>query len=272
MRPAAFTLVELLVVITIIVILLALLAPAMDKAVYQSQLAVCGANLKGLGTSVGTYAMDHARAYPYRAFAGTANRAMKLNGGNQPTDLRRVIRGYVPINKLLVDPLCARIELETDQSAGEQVFASYSMWFGWRIGAFQGMNRLGDRMVFEDQSFSVLVSDLDDQRFSNWAQASHPDEAGAMLLDTRKYKAAEAGGMDLGVPGLAMTYSIWVRTGSHKRGRLDYNVGFADGSVRRHNEVLSHEPGEPDDRFVALPSSSNRENEQIIKAYLPKND
>jgi type II secretory pathway pseudopilin PulG len=34
--------VELLVVITIIVLLLALLAPALEKAIYQAQMAVCG--------------------------------------------------------------------------------------------------------------------------------------------------------------------------------------------------------------------------------------
>ena len=41
----AFTLVELLVVITIIVILLVLLAPAMDRAIYQADLLACATNL-----------------------------------------------------------------------------------------------------------------------------------------------------------------------------------------------------------------------------------
>ena len=38
---SAFTLVELMVVITIIVLLLALMMPALDKAVYQAELASC---------------------------------------------------------------------------------------------------------------------------------------------------------------------------------------------------------------------------------------
>ena len=45
-----FTLVELLVVITIIVILLALLAPALDKAIYQAELAVCGTRVRAIAT------------------------------------------------------------------------------------------------------------------------------------------------------------------------------------------------------------------------------
>ena len=64
--PAAFTLVELLVVITIIVILLALLAPALETAIYQSELAVCATRLKGTGTGVQVYAHNFRRSYPDR--------------------------------------------------------------------------------------------------------------------------------------------------------------------------------------------------------------
>src|SRR5688572_26873229 len=62
----AFTLIELLVVITIIVVLLSLLTPALDKAIYQAELAVCGANIKGAYGAITTYAMDNKRRYPHR--------------------------------------------------------------------------------------------------------------------------------------------------------------------------------------------------------------
>src|ERR1043165_1931025 len=54
--PRAFTLIELLVVITIIVVLLALLTPALDKAMYQAELAVCGANLRAIANGAIPYA------------------------------------------------------------------------------------------------------------------------------------------------------------------------------------------------------------------------
>ena len=62
--PEAFTLVELLVVITIIVLLLALLTPAMEKAMELSQRAVCAANLHGTGAGLAQYGFDNRWALP----------------------------------------------------------------------------------------------------------------------------------------------------------------------------------------------------------------
>src|SRR5438132_646169 len=62
-RSSAFTLIELLVVVTIIAVLLALLTPALDRAIYEAELAVCGANNHALGLGVIAYAMDSKRNY-----------------------------------------------------------------------------------------------------------------------------------------------------------------------------------------------------------------
>src|ERR1051326_3589056 len=69
MQAAGFTLVELLVVITIIVVLLSLLAPAIDRAIYQAELARCGAQLRAIASQTVTYAMGARRTYPYRVGA-----------------------------------------------------------------------------------------------------------------------------------------------------------------------------------------------------------
>ena len=75
----AFTLVELLVIITIIVVLLALLAPAMGKAIYQAQLAACATRLKSFATGVTVYAIDYRRSYPHRPWV--------FSGGRRPHHL-----------------------------------------------------------------------------------------------------------------------------------------------------------------------------------------
>src|SRR5687767_2102205 len=61
-----FTLVELLVVIAIIVVLLALLTPAMDQAIYQAELTVCGTRTRAIAMGALDYAGANRRAYPYR--------------------------------------------------------------------------------------------------------------------------------------------------------------------------------------------------------------
>lgn len=62
--PRAFTLLELLVVVTIIVVLLALLAPALDKAVSQAQLTQCAARHHGLVNIFSLWAAENKRKFP----------------------------------------------------------------------------------------------------------------------------------------------------------------------------------------------------------------
>ena len=69
--PAAFTLVELLVVITIIGVLLSLLAPALDKAVGYAQEARCLANLHQIGLGMQMYTTDFRGYFPPKYMPGT---------------------------------------------------------------------------------------------------------------------------------------------------------------------------------------------------------
>lgn len=60
----AFTLAELLVVVSIIALLIALLLPTLNKARYVSRLAVCASNLREIHIGLLTYATEYARWYP----------------------------------------------------------------------------------------------------------------------------------------------------------------------------------------------------------------
>ncbi|QNN21361.1 type II secretion system protein [Planctomycetales bacterium ZRK34] len=61
---AAFTIVELLVVISIIVLLVAMLLPALSKAREVSRRAVCGSNQRQLMTLYMMYGLDHKNVLP----------------------------------------------------------------------------------------------------------------------------------------------------------------------------------------------------------------
>src|SRR5688572_16271253 len=103
----AFTLIELLVVVAIIVVLLAMLTPALDKAIYAAELTVCGANMKVIGTAVTSYASNQRRYYPNRTLA--ENRAMNISGNGK--DFRPAISPYLSINKNLIDPFCKPVDI-----------------------------------------------------------------------------------------------------------------------------------------------------------------
>ncbi|HBG26492.1 MAG: hypothetical protein A2Y10_04105 [Planctomycetes bacterium GWF2_41_51] len=57
-RPKGFTLVELLVVISIIAILLAVLIPALNKARQQAKKVVCSSNMRQMGVALQCYLQD----------------------------------------------------------------------------------------------------------------------------------------------------------------------------------------------------------------------
>jgi prepilin-type N-terminal cleavage/methylation domain-containing protein len=65
-RPdkSLFSLVELLVVISILAILMSLLSPALKNAIYKAEMLQCQNNLKGIGLSLTFYADDYDDYYP----------------------------------------------------------------------------------------------------------------------------------------------------------------------------------------------------------------
>ena len=231
-RPTGFTIVELLVVITIIVVLLALLVPALDRAIYEADLAVCATRLHGIATGAITYTVDHRRAYPHRSgLSGSWKPNYLYVGGawspvtGRGPDDRPVLREYMSVNGHLNDPLCDTVDFE----AGEMdalVEASYNLWFGFRYARERGLLKLGDRLEYMGDQFDFLASDRDviSEQFS-FVHGSHPDDEGVLSLLTFEN--------DSNVPGLKSVFSRWDVGGRPTRGALDMNFVAQDGAVSR---------------------------------------
>ena len=264
---AAFTLVELLVVITVIVVLLALLAPAMDKAIYQAELAGCAAQLRGIGTSVQGYALDHKRRYPYRAgvvehhtgngAVAAAWRPNALKGDGRaitnPWDDRPLYKTFMSL-KLLLCPLSAKFDPDSPDTYGAEdlVYASYQLWFGWGYNygtatAQKGMFRVGDRFQWGDDRFDLLASDRDEYDVGNgtsYADTSHADEAGA--LASFNHNGRQFAGSTLNTNFHSSGWNNWAT--QQQRGTIDMNFVHHDLSVSRENKLAHDDP-----RLVAVP-------------------
>jgi prepilin-type processing-associated H-X9-DG protein len=99
MRPAngsaAFTLVELVVVIATILVLSALLLPALAGSKGTTWRAECAANLRQVGTGLALYTIDHNNKYPPAAYNTGA-----IGGPTWDTCINRYVGGNAPFSVL----------------------------------------------------------------------------------------------------------------------------------------------------------------------------
>lgn len=247
----AFTIVELLVVITIITILLALLTPALDQAIYQSELAVCGAQMGAMGVGLNTYAADSRRFYPahVRRFGGIDS---QYNLARNGWDMRVPLKSYLA-PKTFLDPLAPDRRIDYSSPTLTTIEMSYGLWFGWAYPDYRGVRKMGDRVEYlrggytdqDDVRVSILVSDIDlvDPRGSalddngGFCDAAHPDRMGVMS--------------GRGAQSAASAQSEW--RGPWSRPPLDLNFLYADGAVQRLNEVKHNtDSAGRDERIVKL--------------------
>src|SRR5918993_1183229 len=85
---AAFTLVELLVVIGIIALLISMLLPALNKAREASKAANCLSNLRQINTAFLLFAHDNKGFLPQIGSSGTGSEVFDIGGTNQTVLVR----------------------------------------------------------------------------------------------------------------------------------------------------------------------------------------
>jgi prepilin-type N-terminal cleavage/methylation domain-containing protein len=236
MRCSGFSLVELLVVVSLIVVLLALLAPALDQSIYQAELTVCGARLDAIGGGLISGALERRREYPpRRAVSHTISIAESAE-----VDDRTLLRTYLGtgLNALLNCPLQKAVDFESPKDK-PSIAAGYALWPYWRAAPTESvMRRIGGRWTYSQMSFNLLAQDY--EMYSDDMYSSHPDYDGVMQLITVQ---------DADWTFVRRTISTW-HTASGTRGLLDRNFLYEDGSVQRLTRLKVYDL---DERLTAVP-------------------
>ena len=263
-----FTIVELLVVITIIVVLVALLTPALDTAVYQAELATCAGRLQAQARAVSTYAVANRRSYPQPQGPRTGGQPDLLYWGSRPQwNVGGLLFGQYLSPDAFLDPLGGEGALDLSPEANRnalndrtQVYANYNLWFGGQLPDEKGMLRFGNRLTWTDpytsrvNHFNVLASDINlvadpdkDGTATTGTQSSHCDRDQTMSMYA--FQNESPGGIWLALA--EATISRWA--GPLERGSLDLNYAIDDGSVPRFTQVRATLEDEP--RLRRLPSN-----------------
>ena len=271
--PPAFSLVELLVVITIIVILLALLTPALDQAIYQAELTSCAARTRSIAQGVTFYAGDARRFYPYRPtvdlYPGMTAMGWLNNGWDNLTseraDDRPVFRSHIPVNASLNCPLNGWTDIEGSRREPTITFtySQYSLWFGFYFRERPGMRKLGDRLMAPvwggpDESFALLASDFSMvHRTNSFGYSGHPDRQG--LWPGALYQ-------DQPNPWDG-TYDVTLAWyyGEAARGELDLNFAYTDSSVRRLENVPFGGLGDERIDYIAELSQASLDSNRTVQ-------
>ena len=134
-KSAAFTLVELLVVMSIIAILIALLLPALAKARAVALATICESNLRQIGTGVQEYAQEYEDAilpagYDHQEATATGTNpwpAIMVKAGIVPSPGNNLAAGEAQ-STIFVDPAVPGSAVSTVDGDGNLVSGSSGPW------------------------------------------------------------------------------------------------------------------------------------------------
>ena len=247
----AFTLIELLVVVAIIVALIAILLPAMGRAIYTANLAICGSHIKQIGLGATNYAADFHRSYPYRYTNGKPNDIMQ--GG---IDDRPVIDDYVDLHQLINCPMLEPVDwVNTNPTSSME--SAYNLFFGYGYAGETRMSKIGTRWTWAGRSYDLLVSDRDVVANNNdYVHGTHPDRDGIMYNEALNQAASPLGGN--------YTLSRWINYDRSDRGLIDMNAGYADLSVHLLSGLEVN-----DERLTPVPEFANGSRVAWAPSYVP---
>lgn len=167
-RPHGFTIIELMVVVSIIALLIAILMPALRRARFTAQVAVCSSQMHQWAIALTDYAGDNTGFYP------------RFDGGSGANNCHDVQWAFVKVFQdrysvqfpLFYCPLRdpAWSSLKFMNTTGSFAYMGYCYWVP-RIGAggiFYPTSSAGPRSLHERNTNALMTDDLIEFPNSGW--------------------------------------------------------------------------------------------------------
>jgi len=173
-----FTIVELLVVVSIIVLLIAMLLPALGKARNEVRIANCLSNLRQVGAAVTAYMTDHIMDEPWRFADGSGDHPHE-SGSNDahgrpgtPARALTLWGDYLPDGRAFFCPTVP-IDYETYyQPRPDHSFTQFHGTYSWlwrKIRRDVATDRVGNGILYENtESRDVVYIDAADGAWFGW--------------------------------------------------------------------------------------------------------
>ncbi|MEO0477730.1 MAG: prepilin-type N-terminal cleavage/methylation domain-containing protein [Planctomycetota bacterium] len=255
----AFSLIELLVVISIIALLIAILLPALGRAKHSAMLSQCLSNQRQVAIGGMNHAADNKELWPEREMPFNENglsapHVLKFSSGeaDKAYDDRPALTPYIDLN--LVGQCPFNKQLDYENSTADQIQGNYNFYFGFEFYSNeQRMENISDKMTFDGDEFDIIVGDMTKVYADRpWTRSAHPVKG--------------TGGMGANVRDDATwTSASYLLTGTIDRGGLELNFtrtdgsGFTIGSIQPEDPRLKKVPykhGNPvAARWTLLPST-----------------
>ena len=172
----AFSLVELMVVISLIALLIAILLPALTKFRVSANTALCNANLAGLFQGQTGYLVDNDNVFPASdrwvwSEARLPDGSNNTNRGN-PTNLAGVVNGliyeYYTVQTSYVCPVAAEVLPRQSNWTGPKLVRSYVM--NWNLGpyGFDRQSQSDEETLESIKDPAGMIVNCEENSFAMW--------------------------------------------------------------------------------------------------------
>lgn len=165
----AFTLLELLVVMSVIGLLMALLLPALQKARESSNRMQCATNLRGIGSATMLYAADNKEGIP---LLDLVNYQVKWNMTQANSEFRRMLDQYANVTYPTTFTTNDRVPASVMCPSSPQVtttWNNFSTRYTWFANNFGSNNSWNDGFASLRPFPSFRLSNL--EKLSDWARS-----------------------------------------------------------------------------------------------------